>query len=170
MARLVMGSILTLLLVLTPMWAGAADFKVGVVDSNDILAKSAEGKRVQSTLKRKRDELGKDLQRQEKEIGRMVDDFKKQVSVMKDAAKKQREAELQKRAGDFQRRVADADKQMSQLEQKEMQPLLNKLKVAVESVARENKLDMVLDRRSSGLLYITPSLDITEKVRSRFGR
>jgi Skp family chaperone for outer membrane proteins len=37
-------------------------------------------------------------------------------------------------------------------------------------VAQEDKLDMVLDKRNSGLLYIAPGMDITEKVRSKFGR
>jgi outer membrane protein len=170
MAKLGMGVMLTLVLVLSPLGAGAADFKAGVVDSSDILGKSSEGKKVQDNLTRRREALGKDLQRQEQEIGRMVEDFRKQASVMKEAAKKQRQEELSKRASDFQRKVADADKQLAQLEQREMQPLLGKLKKAVETVAQENKLDMVLDKRSSGLLFITPSLDITEKVRSRFGR
>jgi outer membrane protein len=170
MAKLIVGLVLTLGLVFSPLWSGAADFKVGVVDSNDILGKSAEGKRVQDTLKRKSEELGKSLQRQEQEIGKAMEDFRKQSAVMKEEAKKQRQEELSKRASEFQRKVADADKQMGILEQKEMEPLLKKLENAVNDVAKENKLDMVLDRRRSGLLYMAPSIDITEKVRSRFGR
>lgn len=170
MVRLAVGWLLTLGLVLMPLLAGAADFKIGVVDSSDILGKSAEGKKVQDTLKRKSDELGRDLQKQDQEIGRMVADFQKQAGVMKEEAKKQRQEELNKRAGEFQRRVADADKQLAQLEQKEMEPVLKKLEHAVNAVAQENKLDMVMDKRRSGLLFISPSLDITEKVRSRFGR
>ena len=29
---------------------------------------------------------------------------------------------------------------------------------------------MVLDKRNAGLLYMDPKLDITDKVRSKFGR
>jgi outer membrane protein len=170
MFKIGVGLVLTLGLVLMPLWAGAADVKIGVVDSSDILGKSAEGKQVQDALKRKSDELGKDLQKQDQEIGRMVEEFRKQSAVMKEEAKKQRQEELSKRASEFQRRVQDADKQLAQLEQKEKEPLLKKLEQAVNAVAQENKLDMVLDRRASGLLYMAPSLDITEKVRSRFGR
>jgi outer membrane protein len=170
MVKLGVALLLTLGLVLSPLWAGAADVKIGVVDSGDILGKSADGKKIQDTLKRKSDELSKDLQKQDQEIGRMVEDFRKQSAVMKEEAKKQRQEELNKRAGEFQRRVADADKQLAQMEQKEMEPLLKKLEQCVKDVAQENKMDMVLDKRRSGLLFIAPSLDITEKVRSRFGR
>lgn len=168
MGKLGVGLWLALGLILSPLWAGAADFKVGVVDSSDILSKCSEGKKVQDTLKRKSEELGKNLQRQEQEIGRAVEDFRKQAGVMKDEAKKKRQEELTKRANEFQRRVQDADKQMGILEQKEMEPLLKKLEKAVADVARENKIDLVLDRRRSGLLYLNPSLDLTDKVRSRF--
>jgi outer membrane protein len=170
MVKLGVGVLLTLSLVLVPLWAGAADFKVAVVDSSDILGKSAEGKKIQDTLKHKSDELGKDLQKQDKEIGRMVEEFRKQATVMKEDAKKQRQEELSKRASEFQRRVQDADKQMAQLEQREKEPLLKKLEQAVNAVAQENKMDLVLDKRLSGLLYYNPAMDITEKVRSRFGR
>jgi len=170
MFKLGMGLLLTLSLVLTPLWVGAADLKLGVVDSADILGKSTEGKKIQDILKRKSDELSKDLQKQDQEIGRMVEEFRKQAPVMKEEAKKQRQAELNKRAGEFQRRVQDADKQLAQLEQKEKEPLLKKLEQSVKDVAQENKLDLVLDRRLSGLLFFNPALDITEKVRSSFGR
>ena len=170
MVKLGVGLLLTLSLVISPLWAGAADFKVGVVDSNDILGKSAEGKKVQENLKRKSEELSRDLQKQEQDLGRMMEDFRKQAGVMKDEAKKQRQEELSKRASEFQRKVGDADKQLAQFEQREMEPLLKKLEQAVNAVAQETKLDMVMDKRRSGLLFISPSLDISEKVRSRFGR
>ncbi len=170
MSKLGVGVLLALGLVLMPIWAGAADLKIGVLDSADILGKSPEGKKIQDMLKRKSDELGRDLQKQDQEIGRMVEEFRKQAPVMKEEAKKQRQAELSKRASEFQRRVQDADKQLAQLEQREKEPLLKKLEQAVNAVAQEKKLDMVLDRRLSGMLYFNPSLDITEQVRSRFSR
>lgn len=170
MAKLGVGLLLALVFILSPLGLVAADFKVGVVDSNDILGKSTEGKKVQDTLKRKSEELGKSLQKQEQEIGKSMEDFRKQSAVMKEEAKKQRQEELSKRATEFQRKVADADKQMGILEQKEMEPLLKKLEQAVNDVAKENKIDIVLDRRRSGLLYMAPALDITDKVRTKFGR
>ena len=168
MGKLAIGLLLALGLIFSPLWSAAADFKVGVVDSTDILTKSPQGKKMHDLLKRRSEELGKTLQRQEREISKAMDDFRKQAGIMKDEAKKKRQQELSKRASDFQRRVQDADKQMGVLEQKEMKPLLDKLERAVNEVAKENNLDMVLDKRRSGLLYIRSSMDITEKVRTRF--
>ena len=168
MGKLSMGLLLSLGLIFAPLWTAAADFKIGVVDSSDILMQYSDGKKIQDTLKRKSEVLSKNLQRQEQEIGRAMEDFQKQAGVMKEEAKKKRQEELSKRASDFQRKVQDADKQMTVLEQKEMEPVLKKLEQAVNDVAKENKLDIVLDKRRSGLLYMNPALDITDKVRSRF--
>jgi outer membrane protein len=170
MTKLSIGLLVIFGLVFGSLGLAAADTKIGVVDSSDILGKSAQGKAVQETLKRKSEELGKNLQKQEQEIGKAMEDFRKQSGVMKEEAKKKRQEELTKQANEFQRRVADADKQMGLLEQKEMEPLLKKLEQAVNDVAKENKIDLVVDKRRSGLLYMAPALDLTEKVRSRFGR
>jgi outer membrane protein len=168
MVKLGFGLLLTLGLIFNPLCLAAADLKIGVVDSSDVLEKSSEGKKVQDVLKRKGEELGKTLQKQEQDIGKAMEDFRKQAGVMKEEAKKQRQDELTKRANEFQQKVADADKQMNLLKQKEMEPLLKKLEQAVADVAKENKLEIVLDRRGSGLLYMSPAMDITEKVRGRF--
>jgi outer membrane protein len=168
MLKPVVSSLLVLGLVLTPM-AAWADFKIGVIDGMDIVSKSAEGKRVQDNLKRKSEELGKPFAQRRQDFAKQVDDFQKQAGVMKDDAKKRKAEELEKKAKELERQGADAEKQLQQFQEKELAPLFQKLEAAVKSVAQENKLDIVLDKRNSGLLYMGPNMDITEKVRSKFG-
>ena len=47
MSKVGVGLLLTAALLLTPLWAAAAEFKVGVVDGMDMVSKSAAGKAVQ---------------------------------------------------------------------------------------------------------------------------
>lgn len=156
-------------LVLTPLWATAADLKMGVVDGMDIISKSAEGKRIQDSIKRKSEELGKPFMAKRQELGRQVEEFQKQASVMKEDARKRKAEELEKKMREFERQTADAEKQLSQYQEKELGPLFQKLETAVKAVAQEQKLSIVLDKRQSGLLFMAPDLDITDKVRSKFG-
>src|SRR4030042_665254 len=169
MFKLGIGVLLTLGLVLTPLWAAGADLKVGVVDGMDVVSKSAEGKKVQENLKRKSEELGKPFAQRRQDIGRQVEEFQKQAGVMKEDAKKRKAEELEKKMRELERQGADAEKQMAQYQEKELAPMFQKLEGAVKTVAQENKLDIVLDKRNSGLLYMAPGMDITEKVRSKFG-
>jgi outer membrane protein len=169
MSKVGVGLLLTAALILTPLWAAHADFKVGVVDGMDIVSKSSEGKRVQDSIKRKSEELGRPFATKRQDLARQVQDFQKQASMMKEDARKRKAEELEKKMRDFERQGADAEKQLRQYQEQQMTPLLQKLEAAVRAVAMENKLDLVLDKRNTGLLYMEPKLDITDKVRSRFG-
>jgi outer membrane protein len=168
MSKVAVGLLLAAALVLTPMWAAAAEFKVGVVDGMDVVSKSAEGKRVQDNIKRKSEELGKPFALKRQDLGKEVEEFQKQAAVMKEDARKRKAEELEKKMADFQKQGSDAEKQLQQFQEKELAPLFQKLESAVKTVAQQEKLDMVLDKRNAGLLYMDPKLDITDKVRSKF--
>jgi len=168
MSKVGLGLLITAALVLTPLVAAHADLKVGVVDGMDIVSKSADGKRVQDAIKRKSEELGKPFAQRRQDLAKQVEEFQKQASMMKEDARKRKAEELEKKMQEFQRQGADAEKQLAQYQEKELQPLFQKLETAVKAVAGSEKLDLVLDKRNSGLLFMDPKLDITDKVRSRF--
>ena len=168
MSKLGVGLLLTVALVLTSLVAAHAEFKVGVVDGMDIISKSPQGKVVQSNIKRKSEELGRPFVQKRQDLARQVESFQKQASLMKEDARKRKAQELEKKMQEFQRQGADAEKQLSQYQQQQLQPLFQKLETAVKTVAIQERLDLVLDKRNSGLLYMDPKLDITDKVRSRF--
>jgi outer membrane protein len=168
MSKLGVGLLLTAALVLTPLAAAHAEFKVGVVDGMDIVSKSAEGKRVQESIKRKSEELGRPFAQKRQDLAQQVQEFQKQASLMKEDARKRKGEELEKKMQEFQRQGADAEKQLAQYQEQQLQPLFHKLESAVKAVASSEKLDLVLDKRNSGLLYMDPKLDITDKVRGRF--
>jgi outer membrane protein len=169
MSKVGLGLVLTVSLVLTPLWASAAEFKVGVVDGMDVVSKSAAGKGVQDSIKRKSEELGKPFAQRRQELAKQVEEFQKQAGVMKEDAKKRKAEELEKKMQDFQKSGADAEKQLQQYQEQQLAPLFQKLEGAVKAVAQAEKLDIVLDKRNAGLLYMDPKLDITDKVRGKFG-
>lgn len=144
----------------------AAQVKIGVVDVNDIIGNSPEGKRVQETLKRKMEEMGRPLEQRRQELARQIEEFEKQKGVMREDARKRKEEELQRKATELQKSAQEADKALAQLQERELGPLMRKLEQAVEAVANEEKLDIVLPK--AGIFVRNKSLDITEKVRARF--
>jgi outer membrane protein len=145
---------------------GAADIKIGVVDTMDILSKSAEWKRAQDAVKKKVEDMGRPLDQRRQDINKQLQELEQQAGVMKDDAKKRRAEEIQKKMQELQRSAADADKSLAAFEEKEKAPILKKLQSAVEAVAKEEKLDIVF--QNQGLYLNNKSLDITEKVRNRF--
>jgi outer membrane protein len=168
MSKVGVGLLLAAALILTPLCAAHAEFKVGVVDGMDVVSKSADGKRVQESIKRKSEDLGKPFAQKRQDLAKQVEEFQKQAGMMKEDARKRKGEELEKKMQEFQRQGADAEKQLQQFQEQQLQPLFKKLETAVKAVATAEKLDLVLDKRNSGLLYMEPKLDITDKVRSHF--
>jgi outer membrane protein len=97
MKKLAFCLIFLFCLLLTP--ALAKELRIGVVDMEDIINKSADYKRIESSLQRKSEELGRPLQQREQELGRQVAEFQKQAQagIIKDDALKRKETEFQQK-------------------------------------------------------------------------
>jgi outer membrane protein len=146
----------------------AADVKIGVVDTNAILMSSAEGKRVQDSIKKKAEDLSRPLGTKRQDLGRQVEEFQKQAGVMKEDARKAKAQELEKKMADFDKQAADADKQLAQFKDSQLGPLSKKMDQTLEQISKEEKLDIILDK--SVVLISNKAMDFTEKVRAKFGR
>jgi len=153
-------------LLLTP--AVAKELRIGVVDIEDIINKSPDYKRIEGSLKKKSEELGRPLQQREQELGQQLADFQKQAEsgIIKDEARKRKESEFQKKIEEIQKSKDSAARSFQESYQKEMKPLMDKMSKAVEAVAGENNLDIVFPK--AGVFVRDKSLDVTEKVRERF--
>lgn len=103
MSKLGVGIVLAAVLILTSAWAAHADFKVAIVDSMDVVSKSADGKRAQDAIKRKSEELGRPIAQERQDLQKQVEEFQKQAGVMKEDARKQKAEALEKRMRDFEK-------------------------------------------------------------------
>lgn len=148
--------------------AAAAEIKIAVVDMADVIFNSPDGKKAQETLKRKGQELSKDLERRRTEFGKEVEEFQKQAVVMKEEARKKKEEEFNKKQTALQNQVGSSQQELAKLEEKELKPLYEKFSKVVDSIAKENKFTVVLDKRV--VIGFDPAIDITEKVKAAFGK
>ena len=146
----------------------AADVKIGVVDSFDVIFNSSEGKRAQDSLKRKGEELGRDLERRRTDLGKQVEDFQKQAAVMKEDALKRRQDDLMKKEEDLRRKLGASEQEFGQMRERELKPLFEKFDRVIKQIAQEGKYTIILDKRAA--IGFDPGVDITEKVKNAFGR
>lgn len=169
MLKLMVSVLVALIMFIGPLGALAAELKIGYVDTNAVLMGSAEGKRVQEAIKKKAEDLGRPLNTKRQDIGRQVEEFQKQAGLMKEDARKTKAQELEKKMAELDKQAQDADKQLNQFKESQLGPLSKKMESALDSLAKDEKLDMVLDK---GAIVAAPnkSLDYTEKLRAKFGR
>ncbi len=153
-------------LLLTP--ALAKELRIGVVDMESIINTSPDYKRIEGSLKKKQEELGKPLQQREQELNQQLQEYQKQAQagIIKEEVKKQKESELQKKFEDIQRSKDSAGRSFQEYYQAQLKPLMEKMNKAVEQVANENNLDVVFPK--AGVYVRDKSLDYTDKVREKF--
>lgn len=169
MLKLVVGALIAMTMVCGPLAAVAAELKIGVCDPDSIGMSSAEGKRVQEAIKKKMDELGRPFHTKEQDLERQVQEYQKQASTLKEDARKRKEDELNKKFQEIQKQKADAEKQLNQFKESQLTPMIKKMDQALEQVAKDEKLDMIIQTRAVAYLG-NKALDVSEKVRAKFGK
>lgn len=162
----VIGAILALLWLAS--LAEAAAIKIAVVDSAEVIFNSAAGKRAQVTLKRKAEELGRDLSRRRNDLGRQIEDFQKKAGIMKKDARVRREEELSKKELELRKKLGASEKEFAQMREREFKPLFDKFNRIIKQISEEDGYTLIIDKRAA--ITYSPEIDITGKVQSAFGR
>ena len=146
----------------------AKELRIGVVDIESIINNSPEYKKIESSLKKKSEELGRPLQQREQELGQQIQQFQKQAQagIIKDEVRKRKESEFQQKIQAIQKSRDSAAKSFQEYYQKAMKPLMEKMNKAVAQVAEQENLDIIFPK--AGTYVRDKSLDVTEKVRAVF--
>ena len=163
---------LSLLLLLAAMVAMPAQAqKIGYVDQQAVLVSMPEMQEVQQQVQKEMKRQQRELQQQRQQFQKQVKQFQQQQSLLDDSARAERERQLQQRQQELQQAAQKRQQQMQQQRRKMMQPLLEELQGAIDKVAAQQELDMVLRREV--LLYEDETseqvVDITRDVAGELG-
>ena len=143
--------------------------KIGHINSNDLLMAMPEKATVQKELEAHANELRTTLDAMSKEYETKVAEFQSKQDVMTDIIKQTKIKEitdLEKRITSFQQ-TAEADLQKK--EQDLLQPIIDKAKDAINTVAKENGYTLVLDSSVGVVLYSIEGDDILPLVKKKLG-
>lgn len=159
------------LLIIIPNFALAQ--KLGHIDSEYVLNKMPEYAEKKSEI----DQLAKDYQKEVQgmlsEVEAMRADLRAKEVLYTAEMKKEREVEIEKKAQEAlekQTKLFGFEGLLFKKQEELLKPFLQKLWEAVESVARQKKLDYILDKASDvGIIYSNPVHDYTEYVLEELG-
>ena len=167
MVRIVFVAAATLL---ASTFAGAQTFKIGVVSTDVIIKELPEAIKASKTM----EELGlkyrDTLQMMQKEFESRAENYGKQEAMMTaDAKRKEQEAlmALQQRFRAYQE---EKTVEMKKMQEDLLQPIRQKVTDAINAVAKEEKLTIVLEKAFGLVLYSEDKADVTYKVLDRMKR
>jgi outer membrane protein len=142
--------------------------KVGVVNSQDVLEKSQEGKRVTAQLEAKNKTLQEDLARLDDKIRDLETRLNTQRLTLSQEALSNLMADLEKQRTDRTRFVEDSRRELNDLTNRLFARLQAELRPIIEQVGKEKNLDLIFDIGGSGIIYFNPAIDLTQEVIQKY--
>jgi outer membrane protein len=151
---------------------GASDegLKVGVVDIEQALNATDEGKAAREELSRKQREADAQVQPMVDEYKALQEELKGKRYVLSDEALFAKQADLLELQNKIDNKIKELQGQLKIDQGRLEAPLVTKLREIVESIGKDEGFTMILNRGTPGLLYTREALDITDKVIQRFNK
>lgn len=140
--------------------AQAADFKVGVVDTERVLRESSPALKAEKRIEKEfsgRDLEIKKLMKQAKELQSLLE---KEGGSLTDADHRNKERELTAMNVNLQRMQREFREDLNLRKNEELALVLEQANKAVQAIAEQEKFDLILQEA----VYRNPRIDITEKV------
>ena len=150
---------------------GAQDegMKVGVVDLEQALNATDEGKAAREEMARKRREAEQQLQPMIDQYNELKDEIKNKRYVLSDEALFSRNADLLELQNKIDNKMKELEGQLKIDQGRLEAPLVQKLKEIIEEIGKEEGFTLILSR-GAPLLYNREALDITDLVIERFNK
>lgn len=137
---------------------------IGKVDVQKVLVEVNEGKKVRDQLKSEFEKKQKILRSEEDRIKKMKKELDKQTAILNDQARIKKEKELQEEIFKIQQKSMSFQREIQGKENKLKEPILNKIRVIVEKVSKEMKLDVTFESSTAPVIYAKEEKDITSQV------
>ncbi len=141
---------------------------IGVVNSQEILENSAEGKKVMAQLQEEEKKTQAELSRRDEEIRQLQKKLNTQRLTLTQEALMNLQSDLEKKRTERQRFAEDINREMNELAARLFQKIQNEVLPIIETIGKEKNLDMIFDLQRSGAVYVSPTVDITSEVIERY--
>ena len=161
---------LILMVALLPLIAMAQTVKLGYINSQEVMMMMPEVNDVEKQLADFNEKNMKYLQEMEAEIQNKYAKYEQEKDNLTDAIRRVQEEELmglqQRLQTTYQALQQETQKKQAEL----IQPLQEKLRLAIETVSKKQGLTMVYDMVSGAILYKSEAaIDITPAVKKELG-
>lgn len=144
------------------------EIKIGVVNSQEVLERSAEGKKVMAQLQEKDRQNQNEVARRDEEIRKLETKLNTQRLTLTDEALMQLTSDLDKKRTERKRFAEDSVREMQELTGRFFSRIQNELLPIIEDIGKEKNIDIIFDLSRSGAIYFNPGVDITDELIKRY--
>ena len=159
------GIVLTLFIaVLVSAGFAQQTFQIGVVDSNEVLEKSTEGKRVMAQLQSKDSKAQADIAKLDEDIRLLETRLNTQRLTLTQEAMRNMQADLERKRTERTRFAEDQVREITDMTNTLFTRIQTELRPIIEVLGKEKNLDLIFDLGASGVIYFNPTINLTAEV------
>ena len=142
--------------------------KMGMINSQEVLEKSVEGKKAIAQLQAADKKYSDDISRLDDQIRQLQNRLTTQRLTLTAEAAAGIQADIAKKQTERQRAIEDASRAMQGLQGTMLTKIQAELMPIIEQVRKDKGLDLIFDLTKSGTVYYSPALDLTAEVVRRY--
>ncbi len=154
--------------------SSAAEFKMGVVDPQEVLEKSKAGRRALDALKEYAVTRQKVIASDEEELKSLEKQLKEQESSLSEAQKREKQNQFRTKLQEYQRRTQEFNQELAGKQKELVDDYMKRIGVATRTIAERGGFSIVVDKGSDNtiriVLYNKGVLDLTDQVTKEFDR
>lgn len=139
---------------------GAAELKVGYVNTQRIFRDAPAAVKAAKKLESEFSKRDADLQRMAKQLQGMQENLEKNAVTLAETDRRAKEKEFGELSREFQRKQREFREDLNLRQNEENAAVIEKANKAIKQIAEAEKYDLILQ----DVVWVSPRLDITEKV------
>jgi outer membrane protein len=147
---------------------GFSQAKLGVINSQEVLEKSTEGKKIVARLQESDRQNQTTMAKLDEEIRGLQSKLSTQSLTLSQEASLQLSADLEKKTTERKRKAEDAYAAFTALRDRLFAKLQEELLGIVAQIGKEKGFDLIFDLGKSGAAYWNPLIDLSAEVIKRY--
>jgi len=144
--------------------AAAGATRVGFIDVQRVLARSAAGVAAREQLERERGTMQREMDGKRKELESLRDELEKKGPLMTADARREKQDAFERKRRDAARLADDFQKELEKKEQALLQHVLQALSGIIARVGKERGYHIIVEKRGAMVLYASADADLTDEV------
>ncbi|HXJ79325.1 MAG TPA: OmpH family outer membrane protein [Candidatus Methylomirabilis sp.] len=147
-----------------PLAQTANGSRVGFVDIQRVLARSAAGMAAREQLEKEKAVMQKQVDSQRAELEQLRDEIEKKGQLLSADARREKQEQLERKVRDARRLVDDLQATLQKKEEAMLSKVLQDLGGLIQKVSKDKGYTIVLERQRSSVLYASADADLTEDI------
>jgi len=168
MRKIIVVATLTALFMGAAVTSSFAQGKIGIINSNQVLEKSVEGKKIIARLQETDKKNQATVAALDDQIRTLQTKLSTQRLTLTEEASIQLQTELERKTTERKRVTEDVIASMDELRDRLFRKIQDELLPIVEAVGKEKGYDIIFDLLKSGAVYRNVAIEITEEVIKRY--